>query len=510
MISVCELVDFLSELNKLFTKSRISAHFNMPELPETLKVKLLKEEEESQCYSMESIKELLIEVFRGLGPTIVPIAKQEAAERVLHFDDINQWLEVWQVYGEKTAQETNLKRNQLLEEWGLSLKVYYSTVSKYCAQAEFLKYIDSCMDDVKKNSGDPPREMTPEQYKDCMKASTEYLETKKSDLSILQEIPNPMRRRFIEARVADYAAKIHGFDGRDVENYVAKNSEAFQTDGTLQEAKTKLTNALEEVCADISSSPIDSFLAIAKSQQENDGYFSGDVVERILTHVFESVIDKLMPLSNQERKERRENFQPVSLWLETFEKFKNMGEEISKLERKKSLEEWGLEPAVWDKSVQIHGTQVNKKLEELFLIKKIESVTAPKPVTKDLYIKFLDSQVNYLKDKVKELEELGLPSMFISQRISDYCAIETGLEVEDVVIFANSNQTVMFDPLVTQKLTSINQLMITATASLDANAKPYPPVKDDEPKSESKGEEKPEPKSEEKAEPKAEEKPEAK
>ena len=41
----------------------------MPELPLALKEKLLKEEEESQCYSMESMKELLVEVFEGLGPT---------------------------------------------------------------------------------------------------------------------------------------------------------------------------------------------------------------------------------------------------------------------------------------------------------------------------------------------------------------------------------------------------------------------------------------------------------
>jgi hypothetical protein len=270
---------------------------------------------------MESIKELLVEVFKGLGPTIIPIAKQEATERVMYFEDINMWLEVWQIYGEKTAQETNLKRNQLIEEWGLSLKVYYSTVSKYCSNADFLKYIDHCMDDVKRNSGDPPKELTPEQYKTTVNSQIEYLETKKSYLDILKEIPNPMRRRFVEARAADYATKIHGFDTRDLENFSAKNSDAFNTDATLNEVNHKRTQALEDVCADVSSTPLDSFLAVAKTQQEKDGYFSGDVVDRILTHVFDSVIDKLMPLSNQERKERRENFSPPSVWLESLKKF---------------------------------------------------------------------------------------------------------------------------------------------------------------------------------------------
>ena len=52
----------------------------------------VREEVEKKAYSLQTIQEIMKEVFRSLSSEIVPIEKQEIIERISTFDDINSWI----------------------------------------------------------------------------------------------------------------------------------------------------------------------------------------------------------------------------------------------------------------------------------------------------------------------------------------------------------------------------------------------------------------------------------
>lgn len=432
----------------------------------------LKEEEERKSYSLQTVKEIMKEVFQTLSSFIVPLEKEAVAERLSNFDDINAWITTCKSFEEKIAAKNQEERNKLLDSWGISIQTFERSFDELSSNSELLSILENFKYELLSDTGDMTCEITADDYKSFLKDQLYYLKNHESDLDTLKQNPTPLRKQLIEARIADFAVRKNSISINDVRKFEKTNADKLE-DPSIKQLKSEVSKSIAALFGIPSLDPLKTIIAVAKKQQETQGLISEDIVDSILEYIFESVNEKLVAATEQERKERRKNFESISVWVQTIQKYIKLAIELSDTELEKALRETcdDLSGDIWEKSLKLYEIDVTQRLDEFMLKKKMESAEKPKTVTKELYLQFLDVQLDYLKNRVGELEENGIRSLYLSERIQDYCAIKTGLEAEDVMIFAENNQDVLYEPVVMQKLFEIDTIMQKVTKVLDSKAK---------------------------------------
>ena len=455
----------------------------MSEPPAELKKLLLEEEQKNQLYSLVCLKELLAYVFQSLSGDIAELGTEEEDERIQNFDDIDAWLGVWKEYSSYSSVLLTDKRNETLQKWGYSLKVYYSSVSEYSENPEFIEHTDQCYAQAKSTVDKEPKALTFDEYKEFLVQQKVYMSDYRKDIDRIKGSVEPaQRQRYVQARITDYLKKVTGTTVSDIVAYCGVNPSVTE-EPEIARLLEEIGTLFEEVTEDLQNAPLDKFRAVASSQAEKDGFLSLEVALRVLSHVFEAVKDLMLENNVKGREAKTKNFNPVLTWLEMHIKGEKENASITENARSQALTGLGIKSEVWIATTTRYSNEplFKNKLERLVLNQKIKAVKEPKQMTQEQYLAFLDAQIEYLSQHradvivLQDKLESRLWEKIIKARVTDYCRVKLNLEIEDVMIFVQNNPNAPSEDIPRDKLNQIKILMAECIQDLRPAKKPVAP-----------------------------------